>query len=87
MIEFTWNFNNLNDLKKLVGTYLIKGTEFTNKVVDDAISVGYRLFDTAENYRNEEYLGVAFKNSLEKYNLTRKDIFITSKFGKWSKIY
>ncbi|XP_070506775.1 glyoxal reductase-like, partial [Chironomus tepperi] len=63
-----------------VGTYLIKGTEFTNQVIDDALSVGYRLFDTAENYRNEEFLGLAFKKSFAKYNLTRKDIFITSKF-------
>jgi len=65
----------------LVGTYLIKGTEFTNKVVDDALSVGYRLFDTAQNYGNEEFLGVAFKSMLQKHNLTRQDIFITSKFG------
>lgn len=62
-------------------TYLIKGTELTKQVVDDALSVGYRLFDTAQKYKNEEYLGAAFKNSLMKYNLTRKDIFITSKFG------
>lgn len=63
-----------------LGTYLISGTDFTNKVIDEALSVGYRLFDTAHMYNNEKYLGVAFKKLLEKHNLTRQDIFITSKF-------
>jgi diketogulonate reductase-like aldo/keto reductase len=65
-----------------VGTYLINGTDFTNKVIDEALSVGYRLFDTAHMYNNEDYLGAAFKKLLEKHNLKREDIFITSKFGK-----
>jgi diketogulonate reductase-like aldo/keto reductase len=27
-----------------VGTYLMQGTELTNKVIDSALKVGYRLF-------------------------------------------
>lgn len=61
---------------------MIKGTELTNKVVDDALSAGYRLFDTAHMYNNEQFLGQAFKELLPKHDLTRNDIFITTKFGK-----
>lgn len=69
-----------------MGTYLIKGTDFTNKVIVNALSAGYRLFDTAQMYKNEKYLGSALKNSLAKYNLKREDIFITTKFGKFFKL-
>jgi diketogulonate reductase-like aldo/keto reductase len=65
-----------------VGTYLIRGTEQTNKVLDEALTAGYRLFDTAHMYNNERFLGQAFKELLPKHKLTRNDIFITTKFGK-----
>ena len=64
----------------LVGTYAIRGTELTNRVVDEALTAGYRLFDSAQLYQNEKDLGQAFKDLLAKHNLTRSDIFITSKF-------
>lgn len=64
----------------LVGTYLISGTESTIEVIDNALSAGYRLFDTAHMYTNERYLGNAFKQLLPKHNLKREDIFITTKF-------
>jgi diketogulonate reductase-like aldo/keto reductase len=66
-----------------VGTYAIRGTELTNKVVDEALAAGYRLFDSAHLYNNEKFFGEAFKELLAKHNLTRNDIFITSKFCKW----
>lgn len=65
-----------------MGTYLIRGTEQTNRVVDEALAAGYRLFDTAQMYSNERFLGQAFKELLPKHNLTRNDIFITTKFGE-----
>ena len=55
----------------------------TNKVIDEALTAGYRLFDTAHMYNNERYLGAAFKSQLKKHNLKREDIFITTKFGKF----
>jgi aryl-alcohol dehydrogenase-like predicted oxidoreductase len=64
-----------------LGTYLISGQERTNKIIDDALSAGYRLFDTAQMYNNERFLGESFKTMLPKYGLTRQDIFITTKFG------
>ncbi|KAL7028293.1 hypothetical protein ACKWTF_005790 [Chironomus riparius] len=63
-----------------LGTYLITETDFTNKVIDEALTAGYRLFDTAHMYNNEKFLGVAFKSLLKKHKLKRQDIFITTKF-------
>ena len=40
------------------------------------------LADTAAVYRNETHISEALSTLLPKYNLTRKDIFITSKLGK-----
>lgn len=58
---------------------MINGTEKTRNVVDEALAAGYRLFDSAHYYKNEADLGEAFKELLPKYNLTREDIFITTK--------
>lgn len=35
----------------------------TQKCVEDALEVGYRLIDTAAAYRNEEAVGAAIKSS------------------------
>lgn len=43
--------------------------------VSDAISVGYRLIDTATIYGNEESVGAGIKQS----GINRKELFITSK--------
>ncbi|CAG9859469.1 unnamed protein product [Phyllotreta striolata] len=61
------------------GTSRIRGDDKVKEALDHALSVGYRLFDTAEAYENEESIGKALKELLPKHNLTRKDIFITSK--------
>jgi 2,5-diketo-D-gluconate reductase A len=45
------------------------------RCVADAISVGYRLIDTAHVYTNEEAVGIGIKNS----GINRKELFITSK--------
>lgn len=45
------------------------------RVVEDAISVGYRLIDTASSYNNEKAVGLAIKNS----DIKREDLFITTK--------
>ncbi len=47
----------------------------TEKVVLDALEVGYRLFDTATSYMNEEAVGHAIKNS----GIPRDELFITTK--------
>ncbi|KAE9418439.1 hypothetical protein Angca_006066 [Angiostrongylus cantonensis] len=61
------------------GTYQIRNEKVLYEVVDEALSCGYRFFDTAQIYGNEAALGRIFKELLPKYDLERSDIFITSK--------
>ncbi|WP_305000235.1 aldo/keto reductase [Kribbella steppae] len=46
------------------------------RVVVEALEVGYRLVDTAENYRNEVGVGRALRR------VPRDEVFVTSKFNK-----
>lgn len=59
------------------GTFQIPNNE-VQKCVEDALSVGYRLIDTAQAYANEEGIGNALKNAL-KGGLKRQDLFIETK--------
>ena len=56
------------------GTNTLRG-EVGVKSVKDAISVGYRLIDTAKIYGNEESVGEGIKNS----GINREELFLTSK--------
>lgn len=56
------------------GTYKASGKELIEGV-QFALSIGYRLIDTAEMYDNEEEIGKAIKKS----GIPRNEIFITSK--------
>uniref|UniRef100_A0A069DSG9 Putative aldo-keto reductase n=1 Tax=Panstrongylus megistus TaxID=65343 RepID=A0A069DSG9_9HEMI len=63
------------------GTYTIRGPRIIHNAIDAALAAGYRSFDTASSYGNEEDIGVALKELLPKYNLKRTDIFVTSKLA------
>ncbi|WP_269468171.1 MULTISPECIES: aldo/keto reductase [Flavobacterium] len=56
------------------GTYGLRG-EVCQQSVADALSVGYRLIDTAKIYGNEEAVGKGIKQS----GINRKELFVTSK--------
>ena len=56
------------------GLYKVEKAE-AYRVVSDAIKVGYRLFDTAQRYENEEEVGSAIKDS----GIDRSEFFITTK--------
>ncbi|MCF8273524.1 MAG: aldo/keto reductase [Flavobacteriaceae bacterium] len=56
------------------GTNTLKG-DIGIRSVSDAISVGFRLIDTAHIYGNEEFVGEGIKRS----GIDRKELFITSK--------
>ncbi|CAB3396711.1 unnamed protein product [Caenorhabditis bovis] len=60
------------------GTYKVTG-EQVERVLDDALKVGYRLLDTAKVYNNEKEIGKAFEKLLPKHCLRREDVFITTK--------
>lgn len=49
--------------------------EECERCVSDALSVGYRLIDTASSYGNEEGVGAAVRKS----GIPRKELFITTK--------
>ena len=44
------------------------------RAIEDALSVGYRLIDTAAAYKNEEAVGRAIRSS----TLARDDLFVTT---------
>lgn len=56
------------------GVYQVDPKE-AERCVSDAISVGYRMIDTAQAYRNEDGVGNAIRNS----NIQRSDFFLVSK--------
>ena len=62
---------------KGLGTYQI--TENVTEVVKKAIEVGYRHFDTATLYKNEEQIGKALKEVIAEGKITREEIFLTTK--------
>ncbi|XP_053305014.1 glyoxal reductase-like [Spea bombifrons] len=64
-----------------LGTFHLRGLQDVTQSVDAALACGYRLFDTASVYRNEEELGHALHQLLPLHGLTRSDIFITSKLS------
>ena len=64
-----------------MGTYPLKN-ELMDTAVDAALASGYRGFDTARNYLNEDSLGNSLQKFLPKYGLGRKDVFITTKIGE-----
>lgn len=57
-----------------LGTYLLKG-KILKKALNHALSVGYRLIDTATLYQNEKEIG----DVIQKSEISRDEIFITSK--------
>ena len=56
------------------GVFLVSPEE-CERCVSDALSVGYRLIDTAQAYQNEEGVGNAWRKS----GLKREDLFIVTK--------
>jgi 2,5-diketo-D-gluconate reductase A len=60
-----------------LGTWPLRGADCV-AAVRTALETGYRLVDTAENYRNEEAVGQALKES----GVDRSEVFLTTKFNK-----
>ncbi|XP_069036408.1 aldo-keto reductase Mkms_1985 [Lepisosteus oculatus] len=64
-----------------LGTFRLRGAEELRRCVDAALAAGYRGFDTAAVYGNEEELGRALAELLPRHGLRRADVFVTSKLG------
>lgn len=57
------------------GVYQMSDLAECERSVHDAIEIGYRLFDTAASYENEEAVGRAIRKS----GVPREEIFVTTK--------
>jgi len=58
-----------------LGVFRIEDNKEAQRVVETALSVGYRHIDTAMYYHNEEAVGKAIRNS----GISREEIFVTTK--------
>ncbi|MGN6280158.1 MAG: aldo/keto reductase [Sphingomonas sp.] len=57
------------------GVFQVPDPAECERSVRDAIDVGYRLFDTATSYGNEEAVGSAIRS----HGIDRRDLFVTTK--------
>lgn len=60
-----------------LGTWPYTGTDCARRV-ERALELGYRMFDTAEQYGNEDAVGAGLRAS----GIPRSEVFLTSKFNK-----
>lgn len=63
-----------------MGTYPLNG-EILKNAVFDAYCTGYHLFDTADNYYNEEDLGISLNQLYKKKSVHRSELFLVSKLS------
>lgn len=74
-MEFVTLSNGVKMPLEGFGVFQIPDTAVCEQAVTDAVSVGYRLIDTAAAYFNEEAVGAAIKKS----GVKRDELFITTK--------
>src|SRR5277367_4832682 len=58
---------------------LIPDPVATKQATRTALEVGFRHFDCAERYRNEDAVGEAMRSALEAVAVRREDVFVTTK--------
>lgn len=61
-----------------LGTYSLRGKECVEAVLSSIMS-GYRKFDTASFYANEEEVGMAIRKAVKENMVNREDIFVATK--------
>lgn len=61
--------------------------EEAQKVVEDAIGAGYRHLDCAYMYGNEREVGEGIKRKIQEGDVSREDLFITSKVSSFLSRY
>ena len=87
MTDIQSNYLTLADGQKMpqqgVGVYKLTDSATFTQTIKDAYEDGYRLFDTAQMYGNEDDLGTALKS----LNVDRDDYFITTKVAEKNQGY
>ena len=66
------------------GTWKITGEQEVFLALDTCLTSGYRLIDTAVAYNNHRSISAALSTLLPEHQLTRRDIFLTTKIPVWS---
>ena len=73
-MEYIKLYNGVEMPQLGYGVYQVSPEE-CERCVSDALSVGYRMIDTAQAYQNEEGVGYAWRKS----GVKREDLFLVSK--------
>ena len=63
-----------------LGTYPFQGEDMC-RLVENAVSVGYRLFDTADDYRGETGIGMAVERLTKSGRIKRENLFLQTKIS------
>lgn len=66
-----------------MGVFKIDSDEQMKNIIKNAVDCGYRLFDTAQMYKNEKSLGLA----LQELNIHRDKLFLISKVDNENQWY
>src|SRR4051794_20960391 len=83
ILEETYTLRNGVEIPKLgLGTWLISNADVV-QAVKDAVAIGYRHFDTAQAYGNEQAVSDAIRAS----GVTRDEVFLTTKLAAEAKSY
>lgn len=62
---------------KGLGTYMLN--DGNEDIIEKAIEIGYRTFDTASSYKNEKFLGKCFQKAISSGLVKREELFVVSK--------
>ena len=75
-MAFYYNLNSGYQMPCLgLGMYKITSPDEVQQTIADAVSIGYRLFDTASSFKNEADVGEGIRNC----GIPREELFITTK--------
>ena len=83
LVESIELYNGVKIPKLGLGLFLMKDEDELVNAVKYAVEVGYRHFDTATIYGNEEYLARGLKEA----GIKREEVFITSKVWNYDQGY
>lgn len=76
-MDLTSFLNNGQQIPTLgFGTYKLENVE---EAIENAVKMGYRLFDTAKFYENEELIGKALNKCISSGLVKRSELFISTK--------
>ncbi len=64
-----------------LGTFPLQGRELA-QIVTQAVEIGYRIFDTSDDYRGETGIGMACRTLLDSHFIKREEMFLQTKISR-----